>query len=77
MGAKIVGIIDRNGGLIDTEGFSFEEIRLLFLSKNGNTLVSDQMMPFDKINREIWDCKADIFAPCAASRLITKEQIQR
>ena len=77
MGAKIVGIIDRAGGLINEEGYSFEEIKQLFLNKKGNTLVSDNMIPFDEINERIWDLKAEVFAPCAASRLITKEQISR
>lgn len=77
MGAKIVGIIDRNGGLINEEGFSFEEIRNLFLKKEGNTLVSPDMIPFDEINEKIWELEAEIFAPCAASRLITKEQIDK
>ncbi len=30
---------------------------------------------FDEMNAKIWDLECDIFAPCAASRLITKEQI--
>jgi len=75
MGAKVVGIIDRDGGLINEEGFSFEEIKQLFLNKDGNTLVSDQMIPFSEINEKIWSLDTEIFAPCAASRLITKEQI--
>lgn len=37
-GAIVVGIIDRVGGLIQTEGFTFEQIRDLFISKNGNEL---------------------------------------
>ncbi|MFD0977707.1 Glu/Leu/Phe/Val dehydrogenase dimerization domain-containing protein [Salinimicrobium gaetbulicola] len=77
MGAKVVGIIDRDGGLINKDGFSFEEIRDLFLNKDGNTLVSDKMIPFDEINEKIWELEAEIFAPCAASRLITKDQITR
>ncbi|SNQ44456.1 Glu/Leu/Phe/Val dehydrogenase dimerization domain-containing protein [Cellulophaga lytica] len=75
MGAKIVGIIDRDGGIINKEGFSFEEIKELYLNKNGNTLVADNMIPFEEINKQIWGLEAEIFAPCAASRLITKEQI--
>lgn len=75
MGAKIVGIIDRDGGVINEDGFSFEEIRSLFIAKKGNTLVAEQMIPFEEINERIWKLPAEIFAPCAASRLITKEQI--
>jgi glutamate dehydrogenase/leucine dehydrogenase len=75
MGAKVVGIIDRDGGLIKEDGFSFEEIRDLFLNKDGNKLVADNMIPFDEINKRIWKIEAQIFAPCAASRLVQKSQI--
>jgi len=75
MGAKIVGIIDRVGGLINEDGFTFEEITELFLVKDGNTLVADNLIPFDEINEKIWSLDAQVFAPCAASRLITLHQI--
>ena len=75
MGAKVVGIIDRDGGVINENGFSFEEIRALFLAKDGNTLVADNMIPFNEINDKIWNLPCEIFAPCAASRLIQQEQI--
>lgn len=77
MGAKVVGIIDRDGGLINEEGFSFEEIKQLFLNKDGNKLVADNMMPFAEINEKIWNIEAQIFAPCAASRLVTQQQVDQ
>ncbi|MBY8962142.1 amino acid dehydrogenase [Flavobacterium sp. D11R37] len=76
MGAKVIGIIDRDGGVINKEGFSFEQIRELFLNKDGNKLVAENMIPFEQINSEIWTAGAEIFAPCAASRLVTKEQVE-
>lgn len=76
MGAKVVGIIDRDGGLINENGFTFEEIRNLFLNKDGNKLVSDKMISFEEINTKIWSLGAEIFTPCAASRLVTKEQLE-
>jgi glutamate dehydrogenase/leucine dehydrogenase len=76
-GAKIVGIIDRDGGLINQEGFTFEEIKDLFLQKEGNTLASDKMIPYQEINDQIWDLNAEVFIPCAASRLITRDQVDR
>lgn len=76
-GASVVGVIDRNGGLVSKEGFSFDEINELFLNKNGNALVSKQMIPFDEINESIWDLPADVFIPCAASRLVTQNQMER
>lgn len=75
MGAKVVGIIDIVGGLIKEEGFTFEEITNLYLDKTGNTLISDHVIPFEVINQKIWSLEAEIFTPCAASRLITKAQI--
>ena len=77
MGAKVVGIIDRDGGVINENGFSFEEIRALFLAKDGNTLVADNMIPFNEINEKIWNLPCEIFAPCAASRLIQQAQINK
>ena len=73
--AKIVGIIDVGGGLINEEGFTFEEIKTLFLNKKGNTLVADNLIPFHEMNKKVWELKTEIFAPCAASRLITEAQI--
>lgn len=77
MGAKVVGIIDRDGGLINENGFTFEEIKELFLNKDGNKLVAANMIPFEEINQKIWSIEAQIFAPCAASRLVTKEQVDQ
>lgn len=76
-GAKVVGIIDRVGGLIKEDGFTLEEIRTLFLNKNGNELNAPDMLSFDEVNEKIWDIPAEIFIPCAASRLITKDQVER
>lgn len=77
MGVKIIGIIDRAGGLINEEGFSFEEIKELFLNKEGNTLSHPNLIPFEEMNKKVWNLKAEIFAPCAASRLVTKPQIEQ
>lgn len=77
MGAKIVGIIDRVGGLINSDGFSFEEITELYLNKTGNTLIADNLIPFDEINEKIWSLQTEVFAPCAASRLVTQNQIDQ
>jgi glutamate dehydrogenase/leucine dehydrogenase len=76
-GAIIVGIIDRVGGLIREEGFTFDEIRTLFLNKNGNELVADGLLSYDEVNQRIWDVKADVFIPCAASRMITEDHLSR
>ena len=77
LGAKVVGIIDRDGGVINEEGFSMEEMTALFLGKNGNTLVSEKMVSFEEINNKIWSLPAEIFIPAAASRLVSKNQVQK
>lgn len=77
MGVKIVGIIDREGGIINESGFTFEEIRRLFLNKNGNQLVAPNLIPFEEINQKIWNVGAEIFAPCAASRLVQQNQVDQ
>lgn len=75
MGAKVVAIIDHAGGLINEDGFSFEEIKSLYLNKEGNKLSHSSLIPFDEMNDRVWSIETDIFAPCAASRLITRNQI--
>ncbi|MEQ8244993.1 Glu/Leu/Phe/Val dehydrogenase dimerization domain-containing protein [Fulvivirga sp.] len=77
IGVKIVGIIDRDGGVMKEEGYSHEEIRELFLTRDGNKLSTPDMIPFDEINEKIWDLNFEIFIPAAASRLITKDQVER
>ena len=77
LGAKVVGIIDREGGVMNEEGFSMEEMTALFLAKDGNQLVSEKMISFDEINDKIWSLPAEIFVPAAASRLVSKDQVQQ
>ncbi len=77
LGVNIVGIIDKNGGLIDEDGFSFDEIRTLYLNKKGNTLKADKLIPTDELQKTIWNLKTDIFAPCAASRLVQNDQVEK
>lgn len=76
-GAIVVGIIDRVGGLINEDGFTLEEIRQLFLDKDGNKLNAEKMLPFEEVNDKIWDVPTEVFIPCAASRLITQDQVDR
>jgi glutamate dehydrogenase/leucine dehydrogenase len=76
-GAKIVGIIDRAGGLIDVDGMSLDRVADLFFAKRGNSLVSNDTISFEEINSKVWDIPADVFLPCAASRLVTQDQVNR
>jgi glutamate dehydrogenase (NAD(P)+) len=76
-GASIVGIIDRHGGAIVPEGLSAEKVRQLFLDKAGNALRMQDMLPFDEVNSRIWDIGAEVFLPCAASRIVAMDQVDR
>ena len=76
-GAIIVGIIDRHGGAVVPEGLSADAVKALFVGKSGNALRMQDMLPFEQVNEQVWDVGAEIFLPCAASRLVTKDQVDR
>lgn len=76
-GVKIVGIISREGGLMNEKGFTQEEINNLVVSRQNNKLVSPSLLSFDEVNKKIWDSEFEIFIPAAASRLVNKDQVDR
>ena len=76
-GAKIVGILTREGGLINQKGFTHEEICQLVIDRKRNQLVTDQLLSFETVNKMIWDLEFEVFIPAAASRLVAKEQVDR
>ena len=73
-GVKIVGIIDRDGGLINKTGYGLDEIIAMFNNRDGNKLNSNTegFQSFEEVSAQIWDLGAEIFVPGAASRLVTK-----
>ncbi len=75
MGVVVTGIIDRDGGILSIEGLSFAEISELFVSKQGNKLNSTKSISFEEVSKNVWSIGAEIFVPAAASRLVTREQI--
>ncbi len=77
MGVKIVGIISREGGLMNANGFTQEEIIGLVVNRQNNRLVSADLLSFDEVNKKIWDTEFEIFVPAAASRLVNKDQVDR
>jgi glutamate dehydrogenase/leucine dehydrogenase len=76
-GVKIVGIIDRVGGLISTEGFTEAEIKKLFNDRVNNTLVADGLISFDEANEKVWQVGAEIFVPAASSRLVQQAEVDK
>ncbi len=75
-GAKIVGIIDRKGGVIEKSGINTQVLESLFVNKVGNE-IGGEILPFEEINSRIWDQEVDIFMPGAASKIVTKDQVDR
>lgn len=73
---SIVGIIDLSGGLINENGFTKEELKQLFLQKKGNKLVSPNLISFDEVNQNIWSVSAEIFIPGAASKIVSRAQLE-
>ena len=74
-GAIIVGIIDIGGGVINNEGYTFEEIQSLLEDRSSNFLEAENMLTFEDANEKIWNVGAEIFVPAAASRLLTQAQL--
>ena len=77
MGVKVVGILTREGGLINQSGFTHEEICKLVIDREGNRLVTPELLSFEIVNQKIWDLEFEIFIPAAASRLVTKQQVDK
>ena len=77
MGARVVGIVTREGGVINQSGYDLEEIRELVLNRAGTRLISDDLLSYEIVDNKIWDLDFEIFIPAASSRLITRQQVER
>ena len=73
-GVKIVGIINHNGGFINTAGFNLEEIQHL-LSKKANLESEMSFLSFEEAMEKTWSIGAEIFIPAAGSRMVEKSQM--
>jgi glutamate dehydrogenase/leucine dehydrogenase len=76
-GVKIIGIIDKNGGIISEKGLDLAAVKELFFNKKANQLNVQELVPFEEMNERIWSLPAHIFIPAAASRLVTAGQVQQ
>ena len=74
-GAIIVGIIDKVGGVVNPDGYSFEEVKSLLEDRTSNFLEADNMLSFEEANKKVWSVGAEIFVPAAASRLLSQKQL--
>tara|TARA_B100001758_G_C18417002_1_gene621101 strand:+ start:28234 stop:29460 length:1227 start_codon:yes stop_codon:yes gene_type:complete len=76
-GAILIGIIDKAGGVIKEDGFTFDEVKSLINNRTSNFLETKNMMNFEQINEKIWGVGAEIFVPAAASRLLSQNQLDQ
>ena len=76
-GVRIIGIIDRDGGILAPAGLDLEQVKTLFNEKDGNKLRAKNLLPFEEVNEKIWSLGADIFIPGAASKIVTRGQVDQ
>lgn len=76
-GFRIVGIIDIRGGIIQEEGLSLNEVKELYVNREGNQLPGENLISFEEANEKIWKIDAEVFVPAAGSRLVSQQQIQQ
>jgi glutamate dehydrogenase/leucine dehydrogenase len=77
LGVKLVGVVSHEGGVINQQGYGAEAVRKLVTDRRSNKMISEDLLPFDIVNKKIWDLDFEIFIPAAASRLITRDQVDR
>jgi glutamate dehydrogenase/leucine dehydrogenase len=71
MGVKIKGIMDKNSVYLSNEGIEHKEIMNLYNGRKNLKLSSDKALTMKEGEAAFWGTKADVFIPCAASRLVT------
>ncbi|HET9486125.1 MAG TPA: Glu/Leu/Phe/Val dehydrogenase dimerization domain-containing protein, partial [Chryseosolibacter sp.] len=77
LGVKLVGVVSHEGGLINQQGYEPEQVRKFVNDRHANKLVANELLPFEIVNKKIWDLDFEIFIPAASSRLITRDQVDR
>lgn len=73
-GAVVTGILDKDNGLYNPDGFTLAETEHLINTRQ--TAMFDGFQSYVKPSAELWNKHYDIFIPAAASRLVTKEQLE-
>ena len=77
MGVKVTAITDKDGGTINKDGFSFEEVSELLHNKDGNVLKCFGKKSSEEMDEIFWTSGVDIFIPAAASRLISEDNMRK
>ena len=76
-GAVVVGILDKEVGIIAETGMDMNDMKSLISQRKGNQLFHPDAKTFKEINEIFWGVKADVFIPAAASKLVSYEQISQ
>ena len=78
-GFKIVGILEHDYMIINSEGFSFEQIKDLFINRSSlRTAAQDFLIPENKFDKDPnWFIESDIFVPSADSGLISDLHVNK
>lgn len=74
-GYKIVGIIDKAGGMLEPKGIDLATLQDLYKHRRADRLPGDHIMSYNQLNMSIWSIGAEIFIPAADSGLVTKYQL--
>ncbi|MFT4898762.1 MAG: glutamate dehydrogenase/leucine dehydrogenase [Flavobacteriales bacterium] len=74
-GVKIKGIIDKWKVLIVDDGLEELQVTNLFNNRENKRLTSESAVDFEEGEEAFWSTPADIFIPCAGSRLVTKSNV--
>ncbi len=75
-GVEIIGIMDKDGGVINEKGFTLSEIKQFTSSQKKTKFSGYAMLSLEEMNRKFWHLPAEIFLPCAASKLITRDHVK-
>jgi len=75
-GASLVLIQDKEGFVLNPNGFECETVRDFMNQKINHTIQSDQKHAASKLDEELAKLKIDIFIPAAASKLVAKSSYE-
>ncbi len=74
-GFDVIGILDKDGGVFNEAGFTDKEVEKLFIERKSARFSGFNFIPFNEMNELFWSLPANVFIPAAASKLVTKSQI--
>lgn len=75
-GVNVVGIFDKDGGVIKEDGFNLTDVRRFTLERKNRKFAGYPFITFDEMSEIFWNLPAEIFVPAAASRLVTRHQVE-